>query len=334
MLSSDDTTYNTSTNPIIRSSRAASRREIINEKRHKNTDILPKISSEMTNANGRTTARQVTYLREENKRLRWELDELQRQILYHKNAQAQLEKEIDSIHRNHQQVIEQYEMHLREAIDERNQLQKEKWAWEQRYQDLYHTFHENVAEEATKMVEEAAQTLVLSPEHTPPLLRDVAKTLEFQVKQTEDQHVAQLLTLMRQAQYKAALLERELANEREKISAERQVLLIQQNSIREKAQYRYKTLERHLKAHWTLTLALMAAVLLILVSLFQLLFFSMHLALGFALFAPIVIGVGLAFLFARIRTNSSFQQATQKLDQKTTTVLANPSTPAPGSKKV
>src|SRR5258708_26361658 len=117
MLSSDDTTYNTSTNPIIRSSRAASRREIINEKRHKNTEVLPEISSEMTNANGRTTARQVTYLREENKRLRWELDELQRQILYHKNAQPQLEKEMNSIQKNNQQVTEQYELHQREATE-------------------------------------------------------------------------------------------------------------------------------------------------------------------------------------------------------------------------
>ncbi len=332
MLSSDDTTYNTSANPIVRSSRAASRREIINDKRHKNTDMLPNINNEMST--GKTAARQVTSLREENKRLRWELDELQRQILYHTNTQAQLEKEIDAIHRSQQQVIEQYEIHLREAIAERNQLQEEKEEWEQRYQKLYHSFHEKVAEEATKMVEEAAQTLVLSPEHTPPLLRDVAKTLEFQVKQTEDQHVAQLLTLMRQAQYKAALLERELANEREKIAAERQNLLIQQNSIREKAQYRYNTLERHLKAHWTLTLALMSAALLILVSVFQLLFYSMHLPLGFILVAPVVICVGLAFLFARIRTNSGFQQATQKLNPKTTTTLSKTSIPTPTAKKL
>jgi DNA anti-recombination protein RmuC len=175
MLSSDDNTY-TSTEPIERSFRAASRRELINEKRQRNTDIL-------TYTNGENEKTVVRQLREENKRLRWELDELQHLAYQHKQTQAQLEKEIEAIHSGHQDIIEQYEINLHEMIDERNQLQEAKQALEQRYQELYHSFHDTVEEEATKMVEEAARTLVLSPEHTPALLRDVAKTLEFQVKQ-------------------------------------------------------------------------------------------------------------------------------------------------------
>ena len=50
MFSPDDTDYNTSIGPIDRSARVASRREIINEKRQRHTDMLPKINGEMSNA--------------------------------------------------------------------------------------------------------------------------------------------------------------------------------------------------------------------------------------------------------------------------------------------
>ncbi len=335
MLSSDDTTYNTSntsTNPTARSSRAVSRREIINEKRHKNTDMLPAIHGEITN--GKASARQIAHLREENRRLRWELDELQRQLMYYKNTEIQLDKEIQAAHSGHQEEIEQYEMHLREAIEECKQLQEANQQLERRYQELYHSFHETVEEEANKMVEEAARTLVLTPEHTPALLRNVAQTLEFQVKQTEDQHVAELLTLMRQAQRKAELLEQELAHEREKIAAERQNLLAQQYKISEQAQYRYKTMKQHLQARWTLALTLIATIPLLLVLVFQLLFIAMNLPLGIALFMPVLIGVGIAFLFVRMRTDNVLQQASKKLDPKPTTALPKPNTTTPATKKV
>ena len=323
MLSSDENTY-TSTELIERSSRAASRRELINEKRQRNTDIL----THSTGENGKTVVRQ---LREENKRLRWELDELHHLLYQRQQTQAQLEKEIETIHRSHQDIIEQYEINLHEMIDERNQLQEANRVLEERYQELYHSFHDTVEEEATRMVEEAARTLVLSPEHTPALLRDVAKTLEFQVKQTEDQHVAELLSLMRQAQHKAELLEEELANEREKIAAERQNLLALQNSISQQAKLRYDTIRKHLQARWTLIVTLMSAALILLVPIFQLLFFSINAPLFIALFFPPLICVGLAFLFARARTNNSLQQADKQLNQKKTTKLTQASTPNRGS---
>jgi hypothetical protein len=135
-----------------------------------------------------------------------------------------------NLQNSQQQINNQYEIRLREAFEERNQLHEINQELEQRYQELYHTFLEAVEEEAGKLVTEAAQTMVHSPKYTPPILRDVVKTLEFQVKQTEDQHVAELMALMRQAQRKNEILEMELAREREKIAAERRNLLNQQNS--------------------------------------------------------------------------------------------------------
>ncbi len=337
MFSPDNTGYNTPNGPIDRSARAASRREIINEKRQRNTDMLPKINGEMPNS--KISARQVAQLREENKRLRWELEEQHHLIYQYRQRQAQLEQTIDAVHRDNQNVIEQFEIHLREAIEERNQLHEANQELLRRYQELEHSFHETVSEEASKLVEEAAQTLVLSPEHTPPLLRDVAKTLEFQVKQTEDLHVAELLYLMRQAQHKAELLEQELANERVKIAAERQNLLVQQAKISEQAQYRYNTMQQHVRAHWTLVLTLMAAALLVLVPIFQLVFISWKVPLDIAIFAPVLICIGAAFLFARAYTDKRLQEANKKLQQNTTptqtkTSTPKTTTPIPVAKKV
>jgi hypothetical protein len=331
MFSPDDTDYNTSIGHIDRSARATSRREIINEKRQKNTDMLPKINNEMPGS--KTSARQVAQWREENKRLRWEMDKLNHLIYQYRQKQAQLDQTIDAIHRDNQNVIEQYEIHLREAIEERNQLHEANQQLEKRYQELDHSFHETVTEEASKLVQEAANTLVLSPEHTPPLLRDVAKTLEFQVKQTEDLHVAELLSLMRQAQRKAELLEQELAIEREKTAAEHQELLKQQAQISKQAKFRYDTMQAHLRAHWTLVLTLMAAALLVLVPIFQLVFIAWKVPLYFAIFAPVLICIGMAFLFARAYTDKRLQEANKKLQQNTTTTLANKTTPFPAAKK-
>lgn len=331
MFSPEGTDYTTSIGPIDRSTRSASRREIINEKRLRQTDMLPKINGEMSNS--KTSARQVVQLREENKRLRWELDEQHHLIYQYRQTQTQLEREIDNLHRIKQNEIEQYEMNLREAIEERNQLHEANQELKRRYRELDHSFHETVTEEAIKIVAEAANTIVLTPEHTPPLLRDVAKTVELHVKQTEDQHVAELLSLMRHAQYKADLLEQELVNEREKIAAERQNLLVQQARISEQAQFRYTTMQQHLQARWTLVMTLMAAVLLVLVPIFQLFFVAMKVQLDLAIFAPVVICIGVAFLIARAYTNNRLQEANNKLEQKSPTTLTKTTTPTPAAKK-
>jgi hypothetical protein len=317
MFPSDDPDHTTSTGPIDRSSRIAYRREIINEKRQRHTDMLPNINGERSQ--GKTTSRQIAQLREENKRFRWKIDEQQHLIYQYRQTQAQLERELDNLLRSKQNEIEQYEIHLREAIEERNQLEASNQELKRRYEELDHSFHENVSEEAKKMVSEAANTIILTPEHTPPLLRDVAKTVELHLKQTEDQHVAALLSLIRQAQYKSDLLEQELANERLKIAEERQNLLDQQARISEKAQYRYTTMQQHLQAHWTLVLTLMAAFLLILVPIFQLVFVAMKVPLDIAIFVPVIICIGIAFLIARAYTNKKLLEANKKLEQKAST---------------
>src|SRR5204863_95104 len=85
------------------------------------------------------------------------------------------------------------------------------------------------------------------------ILHDVMKTLEFQVKQTEDQHVAEIMVLMRQVQRKNEQLEHQLAQEREKIAQERQKIIVQQNSVREQGELRKKTIESRLRASFTTT---------------------------------------------------------------------------------
>src|SRR5213594_3106761 len=107
MFSPDDTDYNTSTSSIDRSARIAYRREIINEKRQRHTDMLPNINDERFHA--KTTSRQITQLREENKRFRWKIDEQQHLIYEYRQTQAQLERELDNLHRSKQNEIEQYE---------------------------------------------------------------------------------------------------------------------------------------------------------------------------------------------------------------------------------
>src|SRR5215831_10317445 len=144
MFQPDDTDFNTSQESTDRSTRVANRREIINEKKQRHTDMLPKMNSDIPN--GKTAFRQVAQLREENKRLRWKLDEQQHLIYQYRQAQAQLEQEIDNLNRNKQTVIEQYEIHLREAIEERNQLELDNQELKRRYKELDHSFHENVSE--------------------------------------------------------------------------------------------------------------------------------------------------------------------------------------------
>jgi hypothetical protein len=331
MFPPDNTGYHTPTGPSDRSARAASRREILHEKRQRHTDMLPKMNGDAPNDN--ISARQVSQLREENRRIRWVLDEQHHLNNRYRQRLAKLEQELEATQRDNQKVIEQYEIHLREAIDERNQLHEDNLDLQKRLQELEHSFHENVTEEASKMVEEAAHTLVLSPEHTPPLLRDVAKTLEFQVKQTEDLHVAQLLSLMRQAQTKADLLEQELASEREKIAAERQQILVQQAKISEQAKYRYDTMQQHVRAHWTLVLTLMAAVLLILVPIFQLVFVSWKVPLDIAIFLPVLLCIGVAFLFVRAYTDRKLQEANKKIQRNPAKTSAKPTVPIPIAKK-
>ena len=321
MISPDDTT-DTTTGPYDRQSRIVTRREIINEKRHRQTENLPRVNSEAPA--GKIAVRQLAYLREENKRLRWDLEDMESLLSEQKNARAQLEKEIVAMRSNHQLEIEQYQDHLRDMMEERNQMQEMHADLERRYQDLYRSFHEKVEEEANNMVSEAARTLVLSPDHTPPLLHDVVKALEFQVKQTEDQHVAEILRLMRQAQYKAQLLEQEIASEREKLDAERQNLITLQNSVREQAQLRYKVLGEQSRSRWVASLTFIATIALLALSLLQFTLNAMGLPIYILLFLPVVICIVLAYFLARSQVYNRAHEASKQNSSKATVKLPNP----------
>ncbi len=310
-MSSHDENGYTSTGAIERYSRRLSRQDILNEKRHRTTDVLPTIASDAPD--GKLGTRQMTQLRDENRRLRRELEELQRRVVQHREAEAQLEKEIETVHTGHQLEIEQYQSHLREMMDELNQKQQSLLDLERRYQELYHTFHESVEEEAGKLVSEAAQTLILSPEHTPAILHDVMKTLEFQVKQTEDQHVAEIMALMRQVQRKNEQLEHQLAQEQEKIAQERQKIIVQQNSVREQGELRKKTIESRLRARFTAVVTLLTTALLFLLAMFQVVAFTyLKWPMNWALFGPIVVCMLLALFFGRIGSHTRYFRPPQQ----------------------
>src|SRR5258708_35138681 len=322
MISPDDTT-DTTTGPYERSARTVTRREIINEKRQRQTDILPGVNGETTSG-GKLALRQVAHVREENKRLRWDLEDLEGLLGENKNARAQLEREIAAMRSSHQLEIEQYQDQLRDMMEERNQMQELQADLERRSQELYHSFHEKVEEEASTMVSEAARTLVLSPDHTPPLLHDVVKTLEFQVKQTEDQHVAEILILMRQAQHKAQLLEQETANEQAAIYVELQNLIKLQNSVREQAKMRYKFLDDHLRSRWVTGLTFLTTIALLVLPILQLTFRALGLPLYVWLFLPVALCIVLAYYLARTRVSSRAYDASKHSGQKATIKLPNP----------
>ena len=63
----------------------------------------------------------------------------------------------------------------------------------------------------------------------------------------------------------------------------------------------------------------MSAFLLILVPIFQLIFVAMKVPLYFAIFVPVVLCIGIAFLIARTYTNKKLLEANKRLEQKANT---------------
>lgn len=300
MLSPDETGYDTS-GSLIRASRAASRREFLRSKRARNTEMLPGINEEDTR--GKSPRPQVSHLREENLSLRRELEELQEQLATYQSSMSLLDGEIETIHRDHHQEVEQYQQHLREMMEERNQMQEVNQHWEQRYQDLYHSFQDAIEDEASKMVKEAAQTLILAPEHTPALLGDVVRTLEAQMKQSEDQRTAELLAVMRQAQYKSELLEQETARERNELANECENLRVLRESVVQQAQQRYQIELARLRARWTAGLTLISMLMLCLLVTLETIFYSFKLAISLDLFLPLVACMVLTYVVAHLHTS-------------------------------
>jgi hypothetical protein len=279
---------------IEQPSRPMNRRDFLNERRQsilqqKHTDALPSVDPDA--ADGKKTWRPAKHLREENIRLRWELS----------NVQEQFERELATAHSSYQQQIEEYQRHLRDLMEDHNHLQEAKLELERRYQELYHNFQNAVEEEASKMITEAVHTVEITPEHTPVLLRDARKTIELHARQAEDQHIAQALYLMREAQRKAQQLEQELDQERRQMEAERQGLLNLQNSVRTQARLRYEAQRTRLRARWMGTVIMTAIMSLICFLVIQASFlYFLGLSLPTSTIAALVICAVLSFFLARL----------------------------------
>jgi len=279
---------------IEQPSRHMSRRDFLNERRQsilqqKHTDTLLPVNTDTLT--GRNTWRPAKHLREENIRLRWELS----------NLQDRFEKEQAAIHSSYRQQIEEYQRHLRDLMEDHNRLQGAKLALEDRYQELYHNFQNAVEEEASKMITEAVRTVELAPEHTPVLLRDARKTIELHVRQTEDQHIAQALYLMREAQHKAQQLEQELDQERRQMEAERQSLLNLQNSVRTQAKLRFESQRTRLRARWMGTVIMTVVMSLICFLIIQASFlYFLSLSFPLSTIAALIVCAVLSFFLARL----------------------------------
>lgn len=307
MLSPDDTTHTHQvTESLERLPRSSDRRSRTAERRQstlqqKDTDVLPSVTVETPHA--KIAWRQVIQLREENRHLRFELEEQRtemQQLLAEYNAlQAQFDQDATGIHSGYQQEREQYQNHLQALMDERNRLQDAYTNLERRYMDLYHTFQDAVEEEAHRIVTEAVQTIELSPASAPMLFQDVMKTLELQVRQEEDKHLVEALYLKREVQRMAALLEQE----RQQIEVERRNLLVMQNTAREQAELRQKTLQARLRSRWKLRSITVTIGMIVLLVTLQFLFLNLaHIKvaseISFLLLLPIIICSLLAFVLS------------------------------------
>ncbi len=303
MLSSPDEISQT-TEALQELSRTPHRRSALHGRKHsvqtyKHTDDLPELTSAPRNI--ALAWRQATQLREENRRLQNELAEqsaeLKRLISEYDAAQAEFENELSVTRDGQLQEIVHYQEQLQQATEEREQLQSAQEDLERRYQELYHQFQDAVEEEAHKMVTEAANTMELSPGSTPSLLQNVMRTLEMQARKGEDKRLVEVLYLKREILrvFEQLAQERQLANE------ELQHLLVIQNTAREQAELRQKTLKARLYAQWrmrTVTTTIGGLFLLVVLQFVCLKLFNIPLEanLSLSLIAPIVVCIALCIV--------------------------------------
>src|SRR5579883_2339776 len=276
-------------------SRVTDRRSALNGRRQhlleRDTDALPQITMEPPGA--RVAWRQVIHLREENRHLRFALEQQQLEM-------QRIFNEYSALQASYDKEIEQYQNHLREMMEERNKAQETYLQMEQRYQILYHTFQDAVEEEARKMVVEATQTVELSPESVPTFLQDAVKTLEIRAREVEDKHLLEALYLKGEVQRMAE----QLTAERKLLDEERQKLFTMQHTAREQAELHQKMLQSRLYTRWKFKSATTSVGLLVTLIVLQFLTLSLfHIpfvtAVALAIFAPVVLCSLLAFVLAR-----------------------------------
>lgn len=278
------------TDAIERLPRMLDRRSAVSEKRQsilqqRNTEVLPPLTAETPNA--RIAWRQVVQLREENRRLRFALEE----------QQAELQRLFSEYAG---QPSEAGTGRLQEVMEERNQIQEDHAQLEQRYQELSRSFQNAVEEEAHKMVTAAAQTLELSYDETPGFLQDVVKRLEMHARQVEDKHLIEALYLKGEVQRMAAQLE----EERKQLDQDRQQLFTMQHTAHQQVELHQKTLQSRLTARWKFTSAMTSLGVLATLIVLQFVFlFLLHVnivgSVSFSIVAPVILCVVLAVIFAQ-----------------------------------
>ncbi len=305
MLLPDDTTK--TTDAVGQSSRTFDHRSAMSERRQnilhqkqveKETDALPIVKTETLEQaipHAKSTWRPIVQLRDENKHLRLQLDqtqrEMQRLLVAYTSLQSEFDREVAAIHSGQLQELEQYQRHLQDVTDDRNRLQESYKQMEHRYQELYANFQATVDEEADRKLSDMAQTLVLSPDKVTTVLpNDAMKTIEFHVNQAKTKQLVEARYLTDEVQRITVHLEQEQMQ----VEEERQTLLRMQNSVREQAELRHKTIKSHLRARWTAALAFVTLGTLVALVAMQYLFlflFHVHfvLAITISLIAPILL---------------------------------------------
>jgi hypothetical protein len=318
MLSPDDITQ--TTGPLEQSPPGIDRQSTFGEQRQQKqtTDVLSALNDTTAEAaDARSPHRQVMRLRQENRRLHLELEALRQesrrlhpelevlrsekeQLVAQLNAlQTEFDENVATIHSGHLQETEHYDHHLRELMEEYNGLQVAHLELEQRYQELSRSLHMVGEEEARKQVAEAVHALERSPEHVPPLLTDVMKTLELRVRQEEDQYLLEILSLKSEVKRLAERLEQE----RLQLDAERRQLATMRQTAHEQSKLRQKMLETRLNARWTASFTFVTTLVLCLLVALQFLFLGLFRTptsalTSLSLIAPIVLCIIVAVCLA------------------------------------
>lgn len=303
-MSLDEVTQNTDTleqlsrNTSPRSTPAERRQTIL---QHRQTDTLSPLTLETPNTK---LGRQAVQLREENRRLRFDLDtqkaEVQRLSSEYDTLKSKFESEVAVIHSGQQQEIVQYQNHLQEMMDERNRLQEASTTLQQRYQELSTTFQHAVEEEVNKRITNSVQEFSLAPDRVPEALRDAVKELNRQAKEEGDRYLAEAVYLKREAR---RMIDK-MQEERQELATQRQELYSWQYNMKEQAELRQKTLHDRLHARWRVaslltSLGLVGLLIVLQIVCLALLHVSLAVPIAFALIAPIIVCVICAFIFTK-----------------------------------
>ncbi|MBV9228312.1 MAG: hypothetical protein JOZ18_03275 [Chloroflexi bacterium] len=286
--------------PRIYDQRSATNGQRQTSLQERNTDDLPSLNIETPIARG--AWRLAVHLREENMRLRSELEEQRselRQIIDEYNGmQAEFDKEVAIVHNGYRQEIEHYQTHLVQMMEERNRIHGAYLQLEQRYQELDSTFQHAVEEEARKMVIEASQTIELSTGKIPALLQEAVKALEAQTWQADSKHLIEALYLKNEVKQMA----QHLAEERRQLEEQRQQLFAMQHTAHQQIELHQKAAQARLRARWkVVSLCTSIGLLGLLVTLQFVFLYFLHVkmapSVSIAVIAPIVLCVVLSFVF-------------------------------------